>query len=109
MEKLAAGNKRFTESEKKNYLLNYGVEIEQFGSEIRIYGMNQNIDNAKGKIKREIFFDNNKDRVNNNLKPLKGGIAENLEDINVDINNHPEIRRKETNNKRYYEKISLSF
>ena len=107
MEKISSCNKRFTDSEKKNYLMKYGVEIEQIGSEVRLHGLNQNIDNAKGHIKKEIFFENNKGRENNNQKPIKGGIAERLEEI--DINNNIELRRKEITNKRHYEKISLSF
>ena len=95
MEKISTGNKRFTESEKKNYLMNYGVEIEQFGNEIRLHGLNQNIDNAKGLIKKEIFFENNNNKVNKNLKPMKGGIAERLEEIDINNNNNVELRRKE--------------
>ena len=114
MEKISSCDKIFTDEEKKNYLLNYGVEIEQIGSEIRLYGLNQNIDNVKGKIKREIFFENNKNKVNElkNVKPLLGGIAEKLEEINnwSDENNLINLnRRKSNNNRDYLNKISLTF
>lgn len=111
MEKISSGNKKFTSSEIKNYLKDYGVEIEQVGTEIRIYGLNQNIDNAKGKIQREIFFENNKEKIKNtNNQPKPGGIAEQLDDINnvLDENNYLELN-KNRNNYKYLEKVSLTF
>lgn len=113
MEKLSAGSKVFTEEEKNNFLNNYGVEIHQVGDEIRLYGLNQNIDNAKGRIKKEIFFENNKLKVDEvrNMKPLKGGIAEQLYEIEnwSSENNRIDLNRKRGNNKGYCEKLNLRF
>lgn len=113
MEKLSAGSKVFTEEEKNNFLNNYGVEIHQVGDEIKLYGLNQNIDNAKGRIKKEIFFENNKLRAEEvrNIKPLKGGIAEQLYDIEnwSSENNRINLNQNRSNNQGYFEKLSLNF
>ena len=113
MEKISAGNKVFTEVEKSNYLNNYGVEIHQTGKEIRLYGLNQNIDNAKGRIKKEIFFENNRLKADElrNIKPLKGGIAEQLYEIEnwSNENNRIDLNKKRGDNKGYREKLTLRF